>query len=91
VRRVSSAGSKALTFDPGPDAGFGLVLEAPQSASEEHAWVELAGEDELELGQRVRIVPNHACFVVNLYDELHVTRNHTLETTRSCVEVTFAQ
>ena len=41
---------------------------------------ELADEDELELGQRVRIVPNHACVVVNLFDALHVTRNEALET-----------
>jgi D-serine deaminase-like pyridoxal phosphate-dependent protein len=84
-RAILDAGSKALTSDPGPDAGFGLVLEAPSSAivrlSEEHAWVQLAEGDELELGQRVRIVPNHACVVVNLFDELQVTRNGTLEAT----------
>jgi D-serine deaminase-like pyridoxal phosphate-dependent protein len=28
----------------------------------------------------VRIVPNHACVVVNLFDELQVTRNGRLET-----------
>jgi D-serine deaminase-like pyridoxal phosphate-dependent protein len=83
-RAVLDSGSKALTSDPGPDASFGFVLDAPRSRvvrlSEEHAWVELAG-DELELGQRVRIVPNHACVVVNLFDELKVTRNGQLETT----------
>ena len=73
-RRVESAHLR-----PGPDAGFGLVLEAPHSTvvrlSEEHAWVELADGDELQLGQLVRIVPNHACVVVNLFDELQVARN----------------
>jgi D-serine deaminase-like pyridoxal phosphate-dependent protein len=84
-RAVLDAGSKALSSDPGPDARFGLVLEAPDSAiarlSEEHAWVELADGDELQLGQLVRVVPNHACVVVNLFDELQVTRNGNLETT----------
>ena len=84
-RAVLDAGSKALSSDRGPDARFGLVLEAPDSAiarlSEEHAWVELADGDELQLGQRVRVVPNHACVVVNLFDELQVTRNGNLETT----------
>ena len=84
-RAILDAGSKALTSDPGPDAGFGLVLEAPHSTvvrlSEEHAWVELADGDELQLGQLVRIVPNHACVVVNLFDELQVARNGNLETT----------
>lgn len=84
-RAILDAGSKALTSDVGPDPGFGLVLEAPSSRieklAEEHAYVTLAPEDELELGQRVRIVPNHACVVVNLYDELAVTRNGRLEAT----------
>jgi D-serine deaminase-like pyridoxal phosphate-dependent protein len=78
-RAILDAGSKALTSDPGPDRGFGLVLEAPSSVivklNEEHAYVALAGDDELELGQRVRVVPNHACVVVNLFDQLVVTRN----------------
>ena len=80
-RAVLDAGSKALTSDTGPDPGFGLVLEAPSSVivklAEEHAYVELAPEDELELGQRVRVVPNHACVVANLFDELTVARNGT--------------
>ena len=84
-RAILDAGSKALTSDPGPDPGFGLVLEAPHSVivklNEEHAYVALAREDQLELGQRVRIVPNHACVVVNLFDELVVTRDGRIEAT----------
>ena len=75
-RAVLDAGSKILTKDPGPAAGFGTVLEAPGSVvewlAEEHAVVELAPGDSLELGQQVRIVPNHVCVVVNLVDELIV-------------------
>ena len=82
-RAILDSGSKALTSDLGPDPGYGLVLEAPGSTieklSEEHAHVVLAGEDELELGQRVRIVPNHACVVVNLHDELAIMRDDVLE------------
>ena len=84
-RAILDAGSKALTSDLGPDAGFGLMLEAPNSVivklNEEHAYVALAREDRLELGQRVRVVPNHACVVVNLFDELVVTRNGHVEAT----------
>ena len=73
-RAVLDAGSKTLSSDPGPAAGFGTVLEAPHSTierlSEEHAVLALDRADTLELGQRVRIVPNHACVVVNLADEL---------------------
>jgi len=83
-RAILDSGSKALTSDLGPDPGYGLVLEAPGSTieklSEEHAHVVLAGEDELELGQRVRIVPNHAFVDVNLYDDLAIMRDDVLET-----------
>jgi D-serine deaminase-like pyridoxal phosphate-dependent protein len=73
-RAILDAGSKALTSDPGPAAGHGIVLEAPGSTierlSEEHAVVALAEGEELELGAQVSVVPNHACVVVNLHDEL---------------------
>jgi D-serine deaminase-like pyridoxal phosphate-dependent protein len=73
-RAILDAGSKALTSDPGPDDGHGTILEAPTSTieklNEEHAYVRLSGDDRLELGQQVSIVPNHACVVANLFDEL---------------------
>jgi D-serine deaminase-like pyridoxal phosphate-dependent protein len=76
TRAILDAGSKSLTMDPGPDDAFGEILEAPHSKivdlNEEHAYVEVGAGDELELGQRVRVVPNHACVVANLFDELHV-------------------
>jgi D-serine deaminase-like pyridoxal phosphate-dependent protein len=71
---ILDAGSKALSHDPGPGPGYGTILEAPASIverlGEEHAIVALASGDALELGQQVRIVPNHVCVVVNLADEL---------------------
>ena len=78
-RAVLDAGSKSLTSDPAPEPGHGLILEAPRSSvvrlNEEHAYVELADGDSLELGQQVRVVPNHVCPVVNLFDELVVVRD----------------
>jgi D-serine deaminase-like pyridoxal phosphate-dependent protein len=78
-RALLDAGSKALSSDPGPDEGYGLVLEAPRSQlvrlDEEHGYVALAAADSLELGQQVRIVPNHACAVSNLFDELVAVRD----------------
>jgi D-serine deaminase-like pyridoxal phosphate-dependent protein len=75
-RAVLDAGSKVLTHDPGPGPGFGAILEAPESVvewlSEEHAVVAVAAGDSLELGEQVRVVPNHVCVVVNLADELVV-------------------
>jgi D-serine deaminase-like pyridoxal phosphate-dependent protein len=78
-RALLDAGSKSLSSDRGPDAGYGLVFEAPESAItrlyEEHAYVELAPRETLELGQTVHVVPNHACVVANLFDELLVARS----------------
>ena len=78
-RAILDAGSKALSSDPGPAEGFGTVLEAPSSTlvrlNEEHGYLDLAGGDRLELGQQVRIVPNHACVAVNLFEELTVVRD----------------
>jgi D-serine deaminase-like pyridoxal phosphate-dependent protein len=78
-RAVLDAGSKTLSSDPGTAPGHGTILEAPRSTverlSEEHAVVALDPAETLELGQRVRIVPNHACVVVNLADELVALRD----------------
>ena len=82
TRAILDAGSKALSYDPGPDAGHGLILEAPSSGiatlNEEHAYVEVAPGDSLELGQQVRVVPNHTCVVSNLFDEFLVERGGEL-------------
>jgi len=74
---------KALAADPNVAGGHGLVLEAPGSTleklNEEHGYVALAGGDDLELGQQVRIVPNHVCVVANLFEELIGVRNGSIE------------
>ena len=65
-----------LTSDVALEAGFGLVLEAPGSRlvrlNEEHAYVTLGPGETLELAQQVRIVPNHACVVANMFEEFVV-------------------
>ncbi len=76
VGPCSTPGARCWRTIPGPRPGFGTILEAPDSVvewlSEEHAVVAVASGDALELGQQVRIVPNHVCVVVNLADELVV-------------------
>jgi D-serine deaminase-like pyridoxal phosphate-dependent protein len=73
-RAILDAGSKALSSDRGPDESFGHVFEAPSSSlrrlDEEHGYVSLSPGESLELGQQVRVVPNHACVVANLFEEL---------------------
>jgi D-serine deaminase-like pyridoxal phosphate-dependent protein len=78
-RAIVDAGSKALAYDPGPGSGHGLILEAQGSVietlTEEHGHVRVCAPDRLELGDRVRIVPNHVCVVSNLFDEFWVARD----------------
>ena len=75
-RAVLDAGSKTLGAEAAFEGSYGLVLEAPGSpivrVDEEHGYVALSDGDALELGDRVRVVPNHVCVAVNLFDELVV-------------------
>lgn len=78
-RWVLDAGSKALSLDKGAHGhsgveGHGIILGQPDlrlvRLSEEHGVAE--GEASLNVGDVVEIVPNHACTVVNLFDEVEV-------------------
>jgi D-serine deaminase-like pyridoxal phosphate-dependent protein len=79
-RAVLDAGSKTLTHDPLPGKrGFGLIPK-PQKAVidhlyEEHGVVEGSSAETLALGDRVNVVPNHACPISNLVDDVWITRN----------------
>jgi D-serine deaminase-like pyridoxal phosphate-dependent protein len=75
-RAIIDAGSKALTSDMLGLAGFGHVLGRPDIAidqlSEEHGRLISTGPIGLAVGDRLRVVPNHACVVSNLFDAVHV-------------------
>ena len=71
-RAIIDAGSKVLTSDLLGQDGFGHIVGHPQarivSLSEEHGIVHHAEDDRFEVGERVRIVPNHICVTVNMFD-----------------------
>lgn len=78
---VIDAGSKALSSDIGVHGnkllkGFGLVVEDKnlliERLSEEHGIVTGNGIKNFKAGDVLTIVPNHACSVVNLFDEMHI-------------------
>jgi D-serine deaminase-like pyridoxal phosphate-dependent protein len=78
-RGILDAGSKTLTSDTGGLDGHGLILEHPQARiakfAEEHGFLDLAACSERpQVGDVVRIVPNHVCVVVNMVDRLIATR-----------------
>ena len=76
VRAVLDAGSKVLGADQPPwISGGGRLLHYPDARiialSEHHATVQFAaGYGTPDLGEKVRVVPNHVCTAVNLADNL---------------------
>jgi D-serine deaminase-like pyridoxal phosphate-dependent protein len=79
-RGILDAGSKTLTADPGGGLdGFGLILEHPEARiarfAEEHGMLDLSRSNTRpNVGDVVRIVPNHVCVVVNMVDEVVMVR-----------------
>lgn len=76
TRAVIDAGSKSLTSDLIGLTGYGLIREAPGAQitglSEEHGVVDLSDCGwRPEIGDRISIIPNHACPVSNLVDEVY--------------------
>lgn len=75
-RAIIDAGSKVLTSDLLGLTGHGTVLGRPDLAidqlSEEHGRIVSDGLVNLAVGDRIRIVPNHACVVTNMVDAVHV-------------------
>lgn len=76
-RAIIDAGSKTLTSDLLGLSGYGHVLGRGDitidQLSEEHGRLVCAGAIGLAIGDRVRIVPNHACVVTNMVDAVLVT------------------
>jgi D-serine deaminase-like pyridoxal phosphate-dependent protein len=82
-RAVLDGGSKAFGLDRGAHGkemvtGFGIVLGKQAilaRLSEEHGILTLDPKVDLDIGEKVRIIPNHACAVVNLFDRAYGIRN----------------
>jgi D-serine deaminase-like pyridoxal phosphate-dependent protein len=75
-RAIIDAGSKVLTTDLLGLQGHGHVLGRPDlvidQLSEEHGRLRSQGALGLAVGDRLRIVPNHACVVTNMVDQVMV-------------------
>ncbi len=81
-RAILDAGSKTLTSDLLGLTGHGLIVEYPDAAisglSEEHGHVDLSAcpaSARPRLGERVTVIPNHACVVSNLFDTVYGVRD----------------
>lgn len=87
-RVILDSGAKTLALDGargfGTFPGHGLVIHMDgtpdetlliERLSEEHATVKTLAPTRLKIGDRVRVLPNHACVVTNLMDELAMAEN----------------
>jgi D-serine deaminase-like pyridoxal phosphate-dependent protein len=85
-RAVIDAGSKVFALDKGAHGlermkGFGMIpgREAVlERLSEEHGVIAVSSHDNLMVGERLCIIPNHACTVVNLFDFAHTVRGERI-------------
>ncbi|MBX2819333.1 MAG: alanine racemase [Rhodothermaceae bacterium] len=83
-RLFLDAGRKMFTSDAGYKTdGFGILMYNTRhmkalpharitGLSEEHGWVNVSGGSTMDVGSQVRVVPNHACVVVNNQDHLYL-------------------
>jgi D-serine deaminase-like pyridoxal phosphate-dependent protein len=79
---IVDAGSKVFSSDPmpaGTGEGHGYFPAYPQAKlakmSEEHGMVDLSACGERpQIGERLRVIPNHVCPVSNLHDRLAFTK-----------------
>jgi D-serine deaminase-like pyridoxal phosphate-dependent protein len=80
-RAVIDAGSKALTSDLLGFADYGTVVDYPEAVitglSEEHGVIDLSActGKRPEIGDKIRIIPNHTCVISNLFDTMVFHRN----------------
>jgi len=94
TRLYLDAGKKVLTTDTGAHTrGHGLLLRSPEARtplaratigalSEEHGWVQVDGDVPIAVGDRVQLLPNHACVTMGTQDVF--TLQHADGTTEQC-------
>ena len=86
VTAIIDAGTKALSGDKGAEGSrHGRLMEdagvAFDWANEEHGHLDLLGTSfRPQIGDRVRIVPFHACAATNMHDTMYGVRGERVET-----------
>jgi len=84
---IVDGGSKTFSTDrlANPnELTFGHVVEAPgarfHKMNEEHGYIDITkAECRFQIGDRVRIIPNHICVAVNLHEQMYGIRGDQVE------------
>lgn len=85
---VIDCGCKSISTDvelgkfPYALNGYGTIVDHPElklsRLSEEHGMLSSDGEIHLQTGQILKIIPNHICPTVNLYDHVYLMRDNKI-------------
>jgi D-serine deaminase-like pyridoxal phosphate-dependent protein len=86
---IVDGGSKTFSSDrptAGSEFSFGHVVEEPEAVftkmNEEHGFVDVSKAGRrFEVGDRIRIIPNHICVAMNLHECVHGIRGDLVEQT----------
>jgi D-serine deaminase-like pyridoxal phosphate-dependent protein len=85
-RMIVDGGSKTFSSDRAStgEPGFGRVVDAPAAAfdrmNEEHGFIDLkTANRRFEIGDKLRIIPNHICVAVNLHEVVYGVRGGKVE------------
>lgn len=81
---IADVGTKSLTSDGCHyRAGYGYIVDYPKieiyALNEEHAFLRCEEINPLQIGEKIEIIPNHACVVTNLVDEVYGFRKGKFE------------
>lgn len=79
-RVIVDAGSKSLSLDkPQMPVPKGRNDVNYANASEEHGWIDVDGDADLEVGDRLEFVVPHVCTTINLHDAIVGVRDGRVE------------
>jgi D-serine deaminase-like pyridoxal phosphate-dependent protein len=84
---IVDGGSKTFSSDRlnlSNEVTFGRVVESPgcrfHKMNEEHGFIDVSqSEKVIRAGEKIRIVPNHVCVVMNLHEKVYGIRNGEVE------------
>lgn len=84
---IIDGGSKTFSSDrasAGIEVSFGHIMEAPEAVftkmNEEHGYVDVRrGRQQFDIGDRLRVIPNHVCVAMNLHECVYGVRGDRVE------------